>query len=74
MKTFAAVLILSLALILVSADYCPNSRHVKCVREDNQCCKDADCDIGQLCCRESCGNICRQPVDFPTNGKKSIPC
>ncbi|GIY72260.1 hypothetical protein CEXT_393241 [Caerostris extrusa] len=33
----------------LDAYYCPNSRHVKCVREENECCKDADCDIGQLC-------------------------
>ncbi|GFR31187.1 hypothetical protein TNCT_297201, partial [Trichonephila clavata] len=75
MKTSSFLLFIAVALTTVQAgEYCPRMLHIKCFRQVNQCCRDADCYDKQICCYEPCGNICRSPVPFETNGLRHIPC
>ncbi|KAF8770516.1 U15-lycotoxin-Ls1a like protein [Argiope bruennichi] len=74
MKTVVIIFFAVMVLTVVEADWCPNPEPKVCVRRQNKCCRDAECGVGNLCCNESCGNICRQPVDYPTSGRKGEIC
>ncbi|CAL1261992.1 unnamed protein product [Larinioides sclopetarius] len=74
MKAVFVVFLAVLVLAAVQADWCPSPPPIRCIRRQNKCCQDSDCGVGNLCCNEPCGNICREPVDYPTRGRKGMIC
>ncbi|KAG8194124.1 hypothetical protein JTE90_003061 [Oedothorax gibbosus] len=71
----AAILLLIFAVLCIEAQdgYCPQRYTYVCVRSITQCCSNADCGVGRICCKENCGNTCYDPVDVKTDGKPVIP-
>ncbi|CAL1262093.1 unnamed protein product, partial [Larinioides sclopetarius] len=49
---------------------CPVEPPKRCFRGIDKCYSSAECPADKLCCAESCGFICRDPVSYPTNGRK----
>ncbi|GBN38969.1 hypothetical protein AVEN_202212-1 [Araneus ventricosus] len=73
MKTFAVLLLVALALSIVQGKYrCPHVESKVCVVKQNQCCKASDCPDGELCCVESCGNVCRPYQRRRSDGRRAM--
>ncbi|GFX55095.1 u15-lycotoxin-Ls1a [Trichonephila clavipes] len=69
------IFLLAFMFMVASASheaYCPKRYTFVCVRSINECCSDDDCDRGQFCCQENCGNTCQFTTSFPTDGRKVV--
>ncbi|GBO02509.1 hypothetical protein AVEN_43959-1 [Araneus ventricosus] len=49
---------------------CPGRPPIRCFHGIDKCHSSAECPADMLCCAESCGNTCRDPVPYPTDGTK----
>ncbi|KAF8770518.1 Low-density lipoprotein receptor-related protein like [Argiope bruennichi] len=52
---------------------CPERPLIVCRHALHKCFSDAECDNPKICCHENCGNTCRDPVYYPTNGRRVVP-
>ncbi|PRD32000.1 UNVERIFIED_CONTAM: U15-lycotoxin-Ls1a [Trichonephila clavipes] len=69
------IFLLAFMFMVASASheaYCPKRYTFVCIRSINECCSDDDCDRGQFCCQENCGNTCQFTTSFPTDGRKVV--
>ncbi|GFO31740.1 hypothetical protein PoB_005824500 [Plakobranchus ocellatus] len=76
MEGFGKILVLSVLLIALghvhgqSDSQCPpNSSAGVCEPVMDPCYTDNDCAKGELCCPESCSNVCKPPIG-PGQGSK----
>nr|AKT09011.1 putative neurotoxin LTDF 11-05 [Dolomedes fimbriatus] len=72
-RFFRLFLLFAVATCVLSEIYCPKSRNPTCnlSYKINHCCSQAECRMGDVCCVEACGNVCRRGSDT-TQGKKFV--
>ncbi|GFU26675.1 hypothetical protein NPIL_628881 [Nephila pilipes] len=74
MKPIAVLLLMLVVISAVqAANFCPRMPDYVCIQAVNECCEDLDCEDGEICCQENCGNKCREPVAERTNGEEVKP-
>nr|AGR53474.1 cystine knot toxin [Dolomedes mizhoanus] len=68
---FGLFLLFALATCVLSEIYCPKTRHPTCNLgyKIDDCCAQSDCRVGDVCCVEACGNVCRRGSDTPQGEK-----
>lgn len=53
-------------IVVPDLKYCPkpvDENTCPLAKKVNECCSNTDCRVGQICCSEPCGNVCRAEID-----------
>nr|ALJ10860.1 cystine knot toxin [Dolomedes sulfureus] len=61
-RFFGLFLLFAVATCVLSELYCPKPSDPNCNLgyKINQCCSQAECQVGDVCCVQPCGTVCRR--------------